>query len=394
MNNIRKSLHTSWSDPQSGSALSAAQKNIQTTLSSALDWRIPFSTLSTEAEIASLQKGKIPTEVLYSGEAGRKLSAIDNQGLHPYTVMVNNGFSNMFISHAAEFTYYEHLQNCLGKIQERVDIWTGNGKVSNMVALTVHNAISQAKMKRMMDAIEQWNYNDLPSTEKTKFISCDLSKTSLQLAQDLATDHFHDLEKLFDLSYYHGTFQKLLTEKKSTAPRLITMFNVLANFEYTDLKKLLQEVADSMKSGDIFIPSFFAMHDKSKEMSLGSSFGDTTKHLYFNRETADRCTSAFAERYKVDPRLIKYNVERKNDGRDYIDVSLHIPKETSLHIPTHTNEDESMSSETSSFEVFKSYRMTKQEITKLYESVGLKIDNKLWLGDREGIHFAPVLYKP
>ncbi|MBP6910541.1 class I SAM-dependent methyltransferase [Patescibacteria group bacterium] len=130
----------------------------------------------------------------------------------------------------------------------RIDIGTGNGIVSNMVAFPIVSQRASARLDREIKALRNKELDDLPDeSHKPHFIACDLSKASLSLAEDLAKDHFHDLEKLFTLEYYQGTFQKLLAENNDEKPRLITMFNVLANFEYDDLKKILQDVADAMK---------------------------------------------------------------------------------------------------------------------------------------------------
>lgn len=134
------------------------------------------------------------------------------------------------------------------------------------------------------------------------------------------------------------------------------------------------------------------MHEMNQMTRLGLPFGALTKALYANQETKDRCVSAFSDRYKVSPHKVNYNVERQNDGRDYIDVSLSLPQNTVLHVPQDSGEDTSLRNAPTTFEVFKSYRMTKEQIENLCKTAGFEIDD--WLEDNEGMHLAPALYKP
>jgi hypothetical protein len=84
------------------------------------------------------------------------------------------------------------------------------------------------------------------TNKKVHFTSCDLSKDSLDHAYKIAKNHFFQLEKLFDLDYYHGDFEKLMKSKDINDAKLITMFNMLANFEYNDLKNILTKVYNSL----------------------------------------------------------------------------------------------------------------------------------------------------
>lgn len=399
MGNIQKEQDTTPIHSESvDSLLSPLSKNTSNNVSSALEWRTVFPTLSTEEEVNALQHGKIPAEVIYSWDAGRKLSAIDHQAMHVYTLMVNNGISNMFNSLWSDTKHSaKKFRNCLAHFNTWVDIWTGNGVVSNMVAFPLFNQATAARFERTIEALQSWNTDILHqgAAGKPRFISCDLSQASLSLAESRAKDRFHDLEKLFELEYYPGKFQSLLADKddRNTSPRLITMFNVLANFEYEELQSLLRDIANSMQSWDIFIPSFFAMHDKDKDMHLQDlTFSELTKELYANKETKDRCISAFSDRYKTNPSSIVYHVDRKNNGRDFIDVSLSVPEGTSLHVPTTSWEDLQVTPTNKTFEVFKSYRMSKETIEELCKTAWFEIDYRL--EDRESIHLAPVLYKP
>ena len=391
-----KSIVTSGTNESANdSALSSTQNNASTQISSALEGRTVFPTLSTEAEIHALQHGKIPAEVIYSGEAGRKLSAIDHNRMHPYSLLVNNGIINMFLQLWSDLQYKENkLRECLGKTNTWIDVGTWNGIVSNMIAFPIFNQLVAARMNRELKMLKTKDFDNLPHHEgKPRFISCDLSKASLWLAEDLAKYTFHDLEKLFDLEHHHETFQQLLANDKTESPRVITMFNVLANFSYEDLEKILKDVFASMRPWDVFIPSFFVMQNMNNSVQpYNIPFWYLTRELYANKETRDWCVSAFANRYKINKGDIWFNVDRKNDGREYIDVSLSIPQNTTLHVPTDSEKDANLKAPNSTFEVFKSYRMPKEAIKKLYTSIWFQSD--YLLEDREWINVAPVLYKP
>jgi hypothetical protein len=73
-----------------------------------------------------------------------------------------------------------------------------------------------------------------------------LSQDALEDASNLAKTNFFELKKFFDLEYYNNDFAKLLESKNNEDAKLITMFNVLANFEYNDLKDILKKLYDSM----------------------------------------------------------------------------------------------------------------------------------------------------
>ena len=120
-----------------------------------------------------------------------------------------------------------------------------------MVAFPLSNNIQLARSQKLMDLFGAGKIGEalaLQYKDRLDFISCDLSKRSLDLAKDVANDHFHDLSKLFTLHYYPERFQKFLAAQENQKdPRLITMFNLLANSEQKPLHEMLATTYAAMK---------------------------------------------------------------------------------------------------------------------------------------------------
>lgn len=369
-----------------------------------------FNTMSYEEELVYLQNGKIPPEVIYTWEAWKKLLDIDKNSTHIYSLLVNNGLWQMFQNQWSDLSYYfPKLRECLWKTNDRLDIGTWNGVVSNMAAFSISNNINTSRMHQSIEALQKWDRATIfakPIDGKPNFISCDLSPESLSFAELSANDDFHDLSKFFNLKYYPDTFQNFLKSSswnENDTPKLITMFNVLSNFWYEDLKKILQDMYEYMWDKDIFIPSFFEIekwydsHFRNIFDKFWIWFRDLSLLLYDNPETKDWCVSSFCTRYTISPENVIFDVRRNNDWRDFIDVSLFIPENESIRLPSKdwqetkiTNNDKTIPGMTK-FNVFKSYRMPQEEIMKLCESVGFKVERFLDTGN--GVQTAPVLYK-
>ena len=173
--------------------------------------------------------------------------------------------------------------------------------------------------------------------EKPKLISCDFSPESLIIAEDYAKNKFFWLNKFFDLSYYEEKFQDLLADSNAEDdnPKLITMFNVLANFSQQNLKQIIKESYESMKEWDILLPNFFL---KTKENSRNrGEYLRKTESLYNNPETKFWCLTSFAERYNLDPNDLSFHIDIKNDGREYVSVDLSLPADAKISIPNTDN---------------------------------------------------------
>jgi hypothetical protein len=366
-----------------------------------------FKTLSTEEEILYLKKWLIPPETIYTWEAGRLLHAIDNQINHPYSLLINNGIAEMILRHLPNTdSDAPRLQKCLWETETWVDIGTWNGIVSNMVAHPLYLSIGQARLNKRA-SIWAGEQRDSDLWNPT-FISCDLSEASLNLAETLARDSFHDLTKFFTLEYYPGKFQTLLeSQRLSKKPRLITMFNVLANYKYNDLKTTLIQMFGVMHEGDIFIPTFFHIenhYDKNFPYNTYGAwwFHDLSRALYDNPETQNRCVSAFCDRYKVGSSKTIFSVTWNNDGRSFIDVNILVPNDTHLYVPqegwhsillnaSSCWEQSNIVQKHTKFNAFPSYRMTKQQIIDLCTAAWFKIEYRMTCPN--GLQIAPVLYR-
>lgn len=382
--------------------------------------RKSFATIKPEAELNLLKKWEVPAELLYVGKAGERLHEIDQNLMHPYTALVNSQFLMMFIGYWSELGYYhKKLWECLSNMDKRIDIGTGNGQVSNAIAL---NLVNQISLKRWQDVtkaydwMKNWNQDSIQkylemllnpvNQEKPEFVSCDFSKESLWIAEDYAHNKFYDLEKFYKLSYFPGRFQDYLAWEKSNngGNRLLTMFNVLANFELESLKDILKEAYNVMKPGDVLLPSIFLKTEENSPKRM--EYLIKTQMLYNNPETRDRCVKSFAERYNIPEELIDFHVSIKNDGREYVSIDISIPTDQTINIPDMEGELElstkNIEWQKSSDEkrvlinLFKSYRMSMEEFRSICEEIGFSFDEfsrNDRIRDQGGLMAIPVLYK-
>lgn len=122
--------------------------------------------------------------------------------------------------------------------------------------------------------------------------------------------------------------------------------------------------------------------------------------LYDNPETKRRIVFSFLRRYGIPDKYyskIKCNVEWKNDGRVYQEISIDIPKDITLSIPNasqlSSNEfpQSTHDPEYVTLLWFKSYRMTKEYIQKLCEEIWFGIEE--WLQSEDKLQIMPILKK-
>jgi hypothetical protein len=187
---------------------------------------------------------------------------------------------------------------------------------------------------------------------------------------------------------------------------LITMFNVLANFEYNDLKDILKKLYDSMWPNDVCIPTFF--NSKTEEWlaelyKKNPKFIHYTLGLYNNRETIEWLVWSFADRYKIYPDEVQYSVSIENDGRDYIDISLYIDKDTVLTIEdSKWNYNKIKAKEIYkeenwyvAFNILKSYRMSYRKMKDLLTEVWFEIEDTLYSHNDiiSDVIMAPIIHK-
>ena len=361
--------------------------------------RIPFKTISPQEELELLKRWSVPSELLYVWEAWKRLHQIDENHLHSYTQLVNDGLFQMFIQIWWDLNYYhQYLARCLAKTKEWIDIGTWNWLVTNNIALNLVSQINLKKAKDILDIFKDGNLDEIQkffstsqeeTEEKPKFILCDFSPESLTIAEDYAKNKFFWLNKFFDLSYYEGKFQNLLADNNAEDdnPKLITMFNVLANFSQQSLKQIIKESYESMKEWDVLLPSFFL---KTEEKSRNrDEYLRKTESLYNNPETRSWCLSSFAERYNIDPNDLNFHVNIKNDGREYISIDLTLPADTKISIPNTDNKPDIELKASEIFKeqdakdnfrkinLFKSYRMTKDEIEEIFIEAWFQIDSRI-----------------
>lgn len=368
-----------------------------------------FSTLWMEEEFRLLQQWSIPPEVLYEGVGWEMLTEMDKDTLFIYTNRVNLGLqqiAKMLMS--SELLHYPNAKNILAQLSEWVDIGTGNGIVTNNVATRIYNAVVRAKMEygfpllleKMLSCSSGEEYEEAVRTfdnNRIKLTSCDLSHTSLEKAKNLESAD-PELGELFDLEYVPEKFQQVLEKSEGKENhRLITMFNFLANFEEADLKAILWEVYQAMTKKDMFIPSFFQCEKGFDVVEHGTrtSFGRGSLELYNNVETKHWITESFYERYHPN-RASKFSVQwRKGEkGQPYIEVALLFPEEVEFGTDTAIISGKDLPKAENGMvklTAFKSYRMSKEYLTKLLEKIWFGIDGRLETDNR--LQVAPVLYK-
>lgn len=351
-------------------------------------------------EFTELQKGKIISQIIYDWKAGQMLDAMDKNLTFSYTSLINSQIITLFqnIYSADKMVESPKLKESFLKMEDWLDIGSGNWQVTNDIALLLYNYRGVALMQKLQELFA-YRILGLPFQElhnldkKINLTYCDLSWESLKLAKELASDKFYDLEKLYTIKVKNNSFQEVMKKAPSrVTPQLITMLNVLANFEEEDLRQIMKDMYDHIQFGDCFIPTFFIINDDSEQENKDQK--EKIKFLYDNKETKERILTAFCERYQVWRKDVDFEVYWDNDGREYVSVDVVLKSWTQLFIPKEDGTIERIvAGETAPlrFNAFKSYRMKKEEIKNLCLGIGFKIDG--WLDDRFWFQTAPILYK-
>jgi len=325
------------------------------------------------------------------------LTKIDKNNIHLYSLIVNSWLWKLFMSQWGGIDHYHPaLRECLGKMKYRLDIWTGNGVVSNEAAFALSTNTDLAKIDQFM----KWNWNNTHMWKK-HFVSCDLSKGSLISAKNRANTDFYNLKNLFIPTYETQKFQDFLKQKDDEKfPRLISAFNLVTNSTGKELNDMLQNIYNSMRTWDICLPSFFNMENESNKHSIyyNKSFRNLTKMLYNNIETREWCITWFCERYNIHERDVVFEADRDIWWWDFIDVNIYVPSETLLSIGEEkvaaadcSNKNNHIRKGMTQFNVFKSYRSKKEDLTKILESIWFGING--WMYTDDWFSMVPVLYK-
>lgn len=355
-------------------------------------------------ELEELKKWTVPAQVIYNGTWTVKLTNMDNDLSHIYTQTINLNIEKIFKTYWNDFQYYDKLWECLWTMNNWIDIWTGNGVVSNQIALSMKNISSLAKLEKTQTLFQELiahpeKYNDYSKkiqtieTNQLKFISCDISNDSMDHASKIAHNHFFQLWSLYGLEYYVWDFENLISTKGKENSKLITMFNMLANFEYSELKNILKKIYNSMGDKDVFMTTFF---NKRNDLE----FESITKLLYDNKETKDWIVRSFADRYNISKDKIIYDIQFKNDWRFFVDIWVLIPKNCALTIADNQWSNISILTKELSwnknedfvrFTMLKSYRMDTKEILQLAEEIWFKVDWVIYSEDN--LQIMPILYK-
>lgn len=354
-------------------------------------------------DFTELQKGKISSQVIYEWRAGQRLDVMDKDLCFLYTRLINSQIITLF---QGMFSYDKvvespKIKECFLKMEDWLDIGSGNGQVTNDIALMLYNYRWLAIMEKVQELFA-YRLLGLPFQEigsldkKINLTYCDLSWESLQLAKDLATNNFYDLEKFYTINVKNDSFQNVLKNAPPrSTPQLITMLNVLANFEEKELKNIMKDMYEHIQLGDCFIPTFFTLNKAEKVWeSKKPHQKELIKSLYDNKETKDWILTSFCERYQIPEENTSFRVSWDNDGRDYISVDIVLQPGTKLLVPNSDGDFDALvawEQVPTVFNAFKSYRMTKEQIEELCLGAGFKID--AWLDDRFWLQTAPILYK-
>jgi hypothetical protein len=143
------------------------------------------------------------------------------------------------------------------------------------------------------------------------------------------------IDPTIDVKFIADKFQNILQNPEQREQgSLITMINMLANFEEGDLNNLLQEVYDHMNKKDVFLPTFF---------QYTPNVAVLTGEIWQPDEQTNRwLKEQINTRFHLDDRKIRYTLEwkqEKNAQRPYtVCLAIHkddleklFTKETASH---------------------------------------------------------------
>ena len=322
---------------------------------------------------------EISWDYLYNDNAGNIVLWMDNDSNMNYTSIVHWGLIDMIWQ--LDVFRSPQLQELFADIKLRKDIWTWNGiitnKISNVIIQliadseilsilwnlpsSIHQSITRDKIPAILNYLKQNSFS-IEDGDFLKVQYCDLYKESLYNA--LNWSHYFNLkQKIIQTDIEYLDIQNKESLFYYYKPTLITLFNVFANFSEEKIITSIKNISNILKKGDIFIPSFF------QDYNLWDD-----KQLYNNKETELWIKIAIQEKYKKSfGENLKFIVEVWNDGRNYIDVWAY---EDSAKIYHHG---------------FRSYRDTKEYLTKIFEDIWLSVYMRLESPDKRQI--APILYK-
>lgn len=333
--------------------------------------------LEIQQELKFLKNWKVDPTIIYSGEAWKSLTRMDQDPSHIYSRCVNNWISQTFLREWSKLlSVSKKLNKCFSYMDYWIDIGTWNGIVSNTIAHSIYNFIVASRLETYIWLAHNGEVNKDFST-KPSLICCDLSASWLKSAEALWRNEFHDLQKLFQTQYLQGDFIDIINTERKESIKLLTMFNVLANYNSCEIKYILKDMHEKMNQDDILMPSFFSRNETISTMKHQEMVA-----LYNNKETEEWCVQAFCKKYKIQSWKTKFWVTW-NSQKSCIIVSIQVPTDTLLSVDSDTEEDtlisaSSLSCETQEdwwvkFDFFESYRRLKKDIEKLCEQIWFEI---------------------
>lgn len=320
---------------------------------------------------------ELENSALYNNIAWEIITALDADANMIYTKTIHKWIEAM-INRLDIFNIDFH--NILLPIKSWHDIWTGNGILTNKISDLILQQITYAELFWILNThlsvnTKQYNkqqlinvynflekrnywYSDSALTPTIQIQYADLSLISQTVFKSIYTQN----PSLIDINTKITNIKNKNTLSSSHNPEIITLFNVFANFSEKEIISASKNIYDTMKKNDIFIPSFF------QHTAL-----ENDRKLYDNKETEFWIKTAIKEKYKKWHKELRFSVEFWNDWRNYIDVWVYEDKTKIYH------------------HGFRSYRDTKEYLTKIFEDIWLNIYMRLESPDKRQI--APILRK-
>lgn len=199
---------------------------------------------------------------------------------------------------------------------------------------------------------------------------------------DIVIIEYYDINKRMTFEQWHYESGQIITIRDKywdmkdmssilnhspNHPVLITLFNIFPNFERDTMYNILQDIYNHIHDYDIVVPSFFQHYEDQIKKDIAIS-------LYDNDETDHRIKTAIQKAYELSwDYIIPKTSEKSENNRTYIDV-------WGYDIVNNTY-----------YRAFKSYRDNKENLSKLFTSIGFHIIDRL--ESSNGLIIAPILTK-
>jgi len=346
-------------------------------------------------ELEQLDAGNLSSKVLYEWKWWEILYDMDSKLYDDDNryFIVNNELKTIFMHNHKTLSEVQEFQKLCGQTSMWLDLWTGNWIITRANAEWMLGYFSQQRLRVAIESPDSFvatRYN-----WKVDLMMADLSKEQLRTAKKWFDDSWYN----YNLTYLPTKFEEIMEYTEHVEWwKLITMFNMMANFSKEEMKWMLQLVANRMGPDDIFMPSFFrnekyfaSWWESSTDFCYSPEYREKVREMYNNEATKDWCVTSFCHRYGVDPKHVQFIADWREDEEATMRVRLVIDEWLIIQPHWPIGPRHEIHSENNVITCFDSRRLSLSEMKELANDSWLeRIDHIEW---SENLSVFPLLKK-